>query len=292
MSQSNSTICMTEALCRRYPEVYWPARVNLEAAGVDVKTIWSTQNIWIRDYFPVSANGKLVRFTYKTVDYEKYRQLDISNEPWTGVFPKIISYYPSILLDGGNLVCGFGKALITEKVIWDNGAGVVADLEKILNCKVIIIPVEPGDDLGHADGIVKFIDVRNVLINDYSQTAKKDKAYIAYQKALEAVLYANGLKSCKIENAYAQWNWFMSEKDFRQAFPMADDFNPGFGYYINFLQVADTILLPAMKIKEDAKALQTVQKHYPDCRVVMIDCSRLSMEGGLINCVTAGPYME
>jgi agmatine/peptidylarginine deiminase len=280
---------MTAALCQRYPEVFFPIKLNLEVAGVEVKIIHKTENVWIRDYFPISINNKLFRFQYKTIGYEDYPQLDVSNEPWTGVFNKPI-YVNSIILDGGNIIHGFDRIIMTEKVIQDNGKGVVADLEKLLGTRAIIIPVEPGDNLGHSDGICKIIDVNHILINDYSQIAKRDKAFINYQKELEQILVSYGFWIYKIPNAYDQWQWSMTEKQFRQLFPSADDFNPGFGYYINFLKVADTILLPAMKIKEDAEAYQVVKKHYPECRVVMVDCSRLSMEGGLVNCISAGPY--
>ena len=133
-------VCLTTALCHQYPEVYWPVRINLEASGVQVQTM-RCNNKWARDFMPISIEDRLIRFQYKTIGYEKYPQLDVSNEPWTGVFDKPVYVYP-IILDGGNLVYGFGKAIITEKVIWDNGKGVVADLEKILGCKVVIIPVE------------------------------------------------------------------------------------------------------------------------------------------------------
>ena len=283
-------VCLTTALCHQYPEVYWPVRINLEASGVQVQTM-RCNNKWARDFMPISIEDRLIRFQYKTIGYEKYPQLDVSNEPWTGVFDKPVYVYP-IILDGGNLVYGFGKAIITEKVIWDNGKGVVADLEKILGCKVVIIPVEPGDDLGHADGIVKFIDAGNVLINDYSQIARKDKDYnwTAYQKALECNLHLHGLECHKIVNAYDQWDWNMSEKEFRKSYEFADAYNPAVGYYINYTRVKDTILLPAFRLPQDAEAMQTIKRLFPGCNVVCIDCSRLAMEGGCVNCVTSGPY--
>ena len=48
-----------------------------------------------------------------------------------------------------------------------------ADLTHILTevlqvNQVVFIPVEPGDDTGHADGMVRFVDKRTVVANDYS----------------------------------------------------------------------------------------------------------------------------
>jgi len=44
-------------------------------------------------------------------------------------------------------------------------------LSKLLDAKVIIIPREPYDKLGHADGIVKFINEDNIFLNEYTGKA-------------------------------------------------------------------------------------------------------------------------
>jgi agmatine/peptidylarginine deiminase len=78
----------------------------------------------------------------------------------------------------------------------------------------------------------------------------------------------------------------MSEKEFREIFPDADDFNPAFGYYINYLHVRGMILFPAMKIAKDAIVASTLKRLYPTYNIVAIDCSKLSYEGGLLGCVS------
>jgi len=275
-------VCMTNQLALRYPEVYWPIRINLEARGIEVKTVYRTENIWIRDYFPIQINGEYFRFRHKTS--KKFPQLDISNEPWTGVFAPIrcLPYF----IDGGNIVQGYGKVILTEKVIQDNESGIVNILEKLFESEIIIVPIEPGDPLGHSDGVVRFIDKNHVLVNDYFKIAQKDKNFYAYQTKLEAVLNKHGLIAYEIPNAYDQWNWKMSEKEFRQFFPRADEYNPAFGYYINYLKVSNVLFLPAMKIARDVEAYNAIKTHFSECDIIMIDCSRLSFEGGLIHCVT------
>jgi agmatine/peptidylarginine deiminase len=281
---------MTAALASRYPEVFWPIKINLEVSGVEVKVIHKTENIWCRDWMPIQINGELFRFQYKTVEYSKWPQLDVSNEPWTGAFSSPIRTFPNIIIDGGNVVAGFGKVIMTDKVIKENGSSIVGQLEKLFNSQIIIVPTECGDDLGHSDGIVKFINADTVLINDYSRIAKRDKSFYAYENELENILRSHGFAIHKIINTYDLWDWNMPERQFRQFFPFADAYGPGYGYHINFLRVGSVILLPAMKIKQDAEAFETIRTHYSDCRIVMIDCSRISFEGGLVHCSTAGPY--
>jgi hypothetical protein len=269
-------------LALRYPEIYWPVRLNCEAHGIEVKTIFHTENIWLRDYFPLQINGNFFRFQYKS--NKRFPQLDVSNEPWTGVIAPIRELQQFI--DGGNIVHFAGKMILTEKVTKDNGSVIISQLERIFDCEIIIIPVEPGDDLGHADGIVNFINQNNVLVNDYSAVAKKDKRLYAYEEALQTILESHNLVCHKIPNAYDEWNWRMTERDFRYLFPRADDFNPAFGYYINFLQVGDLIFLPAMKISRDKEAFEVVKKHFPEYTVIMVDCSGVAFEGGLVHCVS------
>jgi len=279
-STKNSVVYMAAALAWRHPEVFWPVKLNLAAAGVDVKVVFRTGNIWTRDYMPVRTGEVLTLFKYKTT---KYKSLDVSEVRYNGITESI--YASPIVLDGGNVVQSFNWVIMTDKVVKDNPGISMWDLQSLFGKGLIIIPVEPGDDLGHADGIVKFIGPTEVLVNDYSGIAKRDKRFVKYQKDLENILRVNGITFHRITNAYDKWDWNMSEETFRQCFPDADDYNPGFGYYINFFKIADTILLPAMKISQDVDAFNCVRKHYPDCRIVVIDCSSLSMEGGLLNCV-------
>ena len=276
-------VCIVEHLRTRYPEVYWPVKINLEARGIKVVPVRDTKNIWIKDYFPIQVNGEFIRFKY-TRD-PRYPHMDISNEPWTGIVAPIRE--SNIIIDGGNIVQGFGKFILTEKVIHQNGHEVVEKLEKLFESEVIIIPMEPGDTLGHSDGICRFLDRDTVLVNDYSLIEEKDPSFHGYQGQLEMALSVHGLKVKLFPNGYTEWDWHMTEAQSRKLFPEADEFNPGVGYYINMLQVDDLILLPAMKIPMDADAFKRAKELYPNSDVVMVDCSRLSMEGGLLSCISA-----
>jgi agmatine/peptidylarginine deiminase len=286
MLMFENTVVVASALAARYPQTYWPMRINLEAVGVDFRTI-NSQNVWCRDYFPVmNTAGKLIGFEYDKYGGE-YPQLDVSNRPWEKVFGNAPIIDSGMVLDGGgNLVQAKGVAVITHRVITDNDINVIGKLEKLLDAQIIIIPMEPGDDLGHSDGIVKFIDSKNILMNDYSQWAKREKKMGIYEEKVERILSDAGLNVFKFPNAYDAWDWNMTEEQFRRTFPDGDDFNPGFGYYINFLRIANQIILPSMKIDRDQEAFEAARKYFPRYRIVMVDCAALSMAGGLINCVT------
>ena len=279
---------MAEALKERYPFVFDAIKVNLEAYGVKVETINTTHNIWVRDYMPVQVGDHFVRFQYKTVGYEKYPQLKIDDTLWMGKLVPVIQ--SPIVLDGGNCVRGYGKAIITSKVLKDNPEKtpmeLLAEMERLLECQVILIPIEPGDTLGHSDGICKFVDEKTMLINDYSSIYDKDSRFKRYTAKLHSIFSDAGFSVEILPYAYGDWDWDMSEKEFRKRYPEADDFNPGFGYYINFLVARSLILAPVMGIKKDTDVIKRLLQLYPQHSIVAINCKHLSMCGGLINCVT------
>lgn len=279
-------VYFADCLKERYPDVFYPAKINLEANGITVKTIKEASNIWVRDYMPIQVGDHFVKFEYADSNFEHRKTPKIGCWDKFAV-PCIIS---PIILDGGNIVRGFGKIFITEKIFEDNRLQkknkLIHKLSSLLQSEIILIPIEPGDKLGHSDGIVKFVDEKTVLINDYSTMFGKDERFIEYDKKLRKILSKHDFGIEVLPFAYADWDWNMSEKDFRKQYPFADDFNPGFGYYINFLLVRGVILLPVMGIKKDFEVMRKMKFLYPNYNIVAIDCSKLSMEGGLLNCIS------
>lgn len=286
-------VYFADSLKTRYPDVFYPSKLNLEANGIIVKTITGTENIWLRDYMPLQVSGDFIKFRYDK-QFKKYPQLKADYKADAFLQP---AYESSLILDGGSIIRVTGKAVITDKVIKDNKrqgfkeSKTLSEIERLLNCEIIVIPIEPGDTLGHSDGICKFIDERNILINDYSNIFNKDKRFIQYDRKLRTIFKNHSLNVETLPFGYGEWDWKMTEKYFRKMYPKADEFNPGFGYYINFLLIKGLILAPVMNIPKDVEVINTLKRFYPHCNVVAIDCSKLSMEGGLLNCVTVN-YMD
>ena len=273
---------------KRYPLVYHPLITNLKVNGIEVE-ILDTLNIWTRDYMPIQTRTGFVKFKYKTLKYEKYSQLRIDFEYpyWVSALKRFNSLkYSNIILDGGNCQMNPEKdvAIITDVVFKNNPEykkeELVNKLTELLDAKIIIISSEPEDELGHADGIVKFISRHFIFLNVYN-----GKIEGKYREKVDRILKSNGLEVAGFPN-YWHLKPKMTEDDFRKKYVDADDFNPGWGYAINFLKIDRLAVVPVFNIKQDREIIDTVRKCYPDCSVVAIDCSELSMEGGLINCVT------
>lgn len=236
----------------------------------------ATPNIWARDYMPIQvAPGRFVKFLHP--------------QYWSYVPPAIYRQLNAqecdIMLDGGNVVRQGDVAIITDIVFrhnftWERDH-LLRTLEKYLEAKVVIIPKEPDDDMGHADGIVKWIPGANkVLLSNFVPRQDgyfEDVSDALVDAGIDYELFPLACDKCPE----------LCEKDFRSQYPLADDYNPGFGYYVNFLLIQNLILLPSFGIEEDEGALNVTKALFPDYDIRQIDCRDLSMHGGVLNCVTA-----
>jgi agmatine deiminase len=231
-----------------------------------------TRDIWARDYCPIQVQGKrFVKFRY-CPDYlrGRYERLithdDVCKQVENlGKFQK-----PEIILDGGNVVSGKNKAILTDKVYrenpkWKPGRlrSTLAELLHVDQC--IMIPKEPGDPIGHSDGVVRFLKEDLVVVNDYS------KVDPAYGKQLCAALAKHGLRIEIVPH-------FREDRS-EDGIPSAT------GNYINFLRIGNLIVVPAYGSLEDQKACKTLERLCPKATVIPLECVKLSRKGGVLNCV-------
>lgn len=135
----------------------------------------------------------------------------------------------------------------------------------MLETRVIIIPREPGDYTGHADGILRYYNDDTALINDYPTNYRKD-----FQRQLGIALHNAGLKTIRIP-----YNPFGNKTD-----------NEAHGLYINYLQMKGFLLLPTFRLKEDEANFRLFEELFPDCRVETIGSREISKDGGVLNCVS------
>jgi len=131
--------------------------------------------------------------------------------------------------------------------------------ENCFEAEIIWIPVEPGDPLGHSDGIVRFVDKNTVFINDYSSIFEKDKRFRKYEEKLIKALEKHNHRLPQISLCYGSWDWNMTEKQWRKSFPDGDLFSPGFGFTRLSGRGRDDSCLPAMGLPEDKEARERLK---------------------------------
>jgi agmatine deiminase len=204
--------------------------------------------------------------------YLKFKKYDgvrtKPNEVWKELKLNVIE--SNIVLDGGNVVKWYDKAIITDRILKDNPQMSVSALyfgikhELGVN-QLIVIPELKGDVTGHADGILRFTEHNHLVINDFS------KIDAEYAKKLKLCLFNAGLTFIELPN------------EFEKAHNKMDDS----GDYVNFLEMEDLVLIPAFNSEMDAVAELAYKEIFRDKKAVeSIDCSEIAKEGGALNCIT------
>lgn len=268
------TTYFSKVLREHFPLIADALNSRLECKEID------TDNLWVRDAMPIKIGHGFVKFQYKR--NTKYPQLEVDPSCWFWTNPRLSDIY----LDGGNVVQDMNTVFMTEIVFKNNPKILRADLEQFLNDifgkRIIYLPVEPGDDLGHADGIIRIINGKTVLINDYSSIVSQ--SWYEYSLKLERILTESGFVVKKLPWIYPK-RPKMSEEEFRKQFPFGDEWNDGWGYYINAYRTEGFVFMPAFNISDDAKCRDYFSNYYHGNEIVPVDCSELSRCGGLLNCV-------
>ena len=239
--------------------------------GVKYKLLPETSDIWAVDYMPIQTElTKFIQFRYEP-DYLQNDEFILTQTNSKSVCKAIglNTIDSEIKLDGGNVIKGKNWIILTDKVFDENADfkknELINELENLFETKVIIIPKEPNDFTGHADGVIRYYDNETVLINDYKPTDKR-----GFRNRLTKELKNQGLRAIEIPyNPYDNGNYDMAD-----------------GLYINYLQMDNFILLPTFEKKEDEKAYRQFEQLFSRQTIETIDSRDISVDGGVLNCIT------
>lgn len=248
--------------------IHWFNKLEIQHAVLS-----NTKDLWVVDFMPIQIAGhNFVQFKYDP-DYlrsEKYKHIrtdtkDILNE--IGIAPR----KSDIVLDGGNIIKARNKAIATSKIFNENPNYLEDDLITEIKSnlqieQLIVIPQEPGDFVGHADGMVRFVNENSVLVNQYP----KNKTYDQFSINLRSSLRNAGLHC--IEFPYTSWQ--------------NEDVNSASGCYINFLEIGNCIFYPVFNSDDDKSALSILKDNFSERELIGIECTELAKFGGVLNCAT------
>jgi agmatine deiminase len=233
-----------------------------------------TRDIWARDYCPIQVGPRqFVKFRY----YPDYLR-DSYEDRITGdqaICQQVESLgqcqRSELILDGGNVVGSREQAIVTQKIFAEN-EGIATDqvlnlLQVVLAVRNwILIPQEPGDDFGHADGVVRFLRDELVAINDYGQAAP------GYGNRLRRILTQHHLEAVTLP-------YFFENRSH-------DGIASAVGNYVNFLRVGSLVIVPAYGVPQDEQACDRLSAACPEATVVPLPCVVLAREGGALNCIS------
>jgi len=234
-----------------------------------------TNDIWCRDYMPVQVSPN----NYVDFRYDPDYLLDMEGrnlKTYADVVCESMGLKArksNILLDGGNVIKGNNCIILTDKVLIENRLHFTADrligqLSELFEVdKVVLIPCDPDDEYGHADGMIRYIDDHRVLINGYFREYKP-----AFKKAFFGALEKNGLDYIElkydVEHPDEEINWA----------------------YINYLHMENLLLIPQLGLAEDTQAWQQISRVFPEYAakgaIEMLDATPVIQHGGGLNCVS------
>ena len=256
----------------RHPLVWAKLDRILLSHGIGFHLLDATKDVWCRDYLPVQvANRRFVKFVYDPDYLREYPEL-VTDEGVLERIPEIAECRRSdLVLDGGNVVGTSKTAILTDKVFRENPsrteAEIVLALQELLEVeRIVIIPTDPDDEIGHADGVVRFLDEERVMMNDYAEVN------VDYGKQVGNVLRRAGFEIETLPHFFERYK--------RNGISLAA------GYYVNYLRLESLVLVPAYGRPEDDEAVRRLERLIPSVPVIPVPCLELARDGGVLNCVS------
>jgi agmatine deiminase len=276
--QQTNVIYFSTLLKESHPEFWNNLEIILKRHSVSFKWIKNTRDIWCRDYMPIQLeDDKYVQFKFFPDYYLNYDNIGLltlqyeMNYNHTGS-EKLVD----LIVDGGNIVKSNDKVIVTEKVFKENNKrgkkSVIGLLKEALEVKeVIIIPKQPEDLSGHADGMVRFYNDNTILVNELSESP-------SWMDRLNRSIKLSGLKDIPFPYQYSERRNKVGEYT-------------AHGCYINFAQIGKLIIFPQFGDEfsdTDVRALQKIQELYPAPEYIIepINADSIAWYGGVLNCCT------
>lgn len=269
--QTNAVL-FADLLPLRHPKLFQKLTGILKTRNIPFQTVKGTRDVWIRDFAPVQTGpDTFIQFRYRPDYLAGCKQL--ITRPAVFRRLKFIKRLrkSKLVIDGGNIVASASVAVLTKKVLSENPdrnrSEIRTELRSLLDIeRLIVIPVEPDDPIGHADGMARFLNGSLIVVNDYS-TIDRD-----FNDRLTSSLAKTGLRIERLP--------YVPDFSSRTEIP------PATGNYVNFLRVGSLIVMPKYGLPEDRVAARRLTKLIPDAEIVSVPCRGLASEGGALNCAT------
>ena len=261
---------LSDLLPIKFPNSFSDFEKLLHEQNVSFSFLPNTKDIWAVDFMPIQINeNKFVQFDYSPDYLRNFKK-------WSKTISDVdaicsaINIYPkksNIRLDGGNAVKSSEVVILCDKIFKENEhltkTQIKNELENLFQTtQIIFIPTELKDIIGHADGVVRFLNNHTVLVNDLPKSNYKNEL----------------IKS--LENAGFVIVWVPYNPFNNKTFLDAN------GVYINYLEMEKIVILPLYNLKEDEKCIRLFEQLFPSKIIKGINCCELAKLGGILNCIS------
>lgn len=223
-----------------------------------------TKDYWVRDFMPIQiSDSEFIQYKYNP-NYLQKKQYYITNPDRCCKHLEISTRKIDITLDGGNIVKCSDCIIMTDKIFVENNhlskMELINILENCFRCEIVFIPWDRYEKYGHTDGMVRFIENKKVLVNNYINFDKSQRNRIitAFQNKFEIIELEY------IVSKLSSYSWA----------------------YINYLQVGKFILLPALSMPEDEQAYEQFSEIFSDYQIEQVNVPEIVRLGGALNCIS------
>ena len=175
----------------------------------------------------------------------------------------------NLVIDGGNIIRSNDSVILCDKVFKENPQlSKVRIMDELIDLfgvrQLVFIPWDKCDIIGHADGMIRFIDDTTVLINNLIDEP------ITFQRVFKEALRKANLTYIEMPfHPQTQENSLSA-----------------IGIYLNYLQMHKIIFFPLFGISSDELALKIIRNAFKGIRVVPINCNEIAKDGGILNCIS------
>jgi len=269
--QETNFVYFSELLPQRYPSTFEEISGKLKKHKIGFGLLADTKDIWCRDYMPIQVSeNSFVQFKYDP-SYLQRTKKDRATITDTSRVCKSLGIDPvmsDIKLDGGNIVKSNKKVVMTERIFSENPGysrdDLVKELKKLLGVEQIItIPEDSKDEMGHVDGMVRFLSEEAVFVNNYS---KEDESL---RERVKNSLNKANMKLVSVPYApYKNKNGLYAT-----------------GIYINYLRVGDIVIYPIFGIEEDRVAERVFSELFGS-KAIPVVANEIAKKGGALNCIS------
>ncbi len=265
-------LCFADTVPAFYPTFYKRLENMFKEYNISFHLLPGTRDVWVRDFMPVQiSNTRFVQFRYQPSYLMKSLQgrRTITDVDAVCAGIGLTPEKSDIVLDGGNVIRYGNKVILTERIFSENPnddkKNLLFRLQDLLEAEEIcLVPEQPDDFTGHADGMVRFLDEYTVLVNDFSEEGE------IFRRD-----FNGALRKAKLEYIPVPRNVKNNTS--------ADDAT---GEYINYLELSGMIILPAFGMREDEEAQKLFRELFPKRGIVNLRCDEPAKDGGLLNCIS------
>ena len=246
-------------------------------------------DVWLRDFGPIFiSNGRekaWLKWVYDAYG-NKFPDLLKDNNVFLKL-EKVIGkrmFKIDFILEGGSIeINGDGICLTTEKCLIEKSRNNSASKEKVEQVL--------KDNLG----VEKIIWLKDGLVNDHTDGHIDDIARFIKKDTI----------LCAYEENTNDPNFKILEKNFRILENSTDQNNKKFNLvkipmphmnyhngekapvsYVNFYVGNNVVLVPTFNDPNDERALDIIGHHFPDRKIMGVDCRDIIYGGGSIHCIT------